>query len=60
MSFTQQYEVFSPLTFDDFKKKNLVNLLVGIRNYWKVNWGKNSMMEKYYHYSKTVFYKKIQ
>ena len=33
MSFTQQYEVFSPLTFDDFKKKNLVNLLVGIRNY---------------------------
>ena len=33
MSFTQQYKVFSPLTFDDFKKKNLVNLLVGIRNY---------------------------
>ena len=31
MSFTQQ-EYF-PLTFDDFKKKKLLDLLIGIRNY---------------------------
>ena len=57
MSFTQQYEV-SPLTFDDFKKKNLVDLLVGIRNYRRVNWGKVPIMEKYYHCSKQCFIKR--
>ena len=46
MSFTQQ-ELF-PLTFDDFKKKNLVDLLVGIRNYQRVNWEKVPVMEKHY------------
>ena len=57
MSFTQQYEV-SPLTFDDFKKKNLVDLLVGIRNYRRVNWGKVPIMEKYCHCSKQCFIKR--
>ena len=56
MSFTQQYEV-SPLTFDDFKKKNLVDLLVGIRDYRRVNWEKVPIMEKYYHCSKQCFIK---
>ena len=57
MSFTQQYEV-SPLTFDDFKKKNLVDLLVSIRNYRRVNWGKVPIMEKYRHCSKQCFIKR--
>ena len=57
MSFTQQYEV-SPLTFDDFKKKNLVDLLVSIRNYRRVNWEKVPIMEKYYHCSKQCFIKR--
>ena len=56
MSFTQQYEV-SPLTFDDLKKKNLVDLLVGIRDYRRVNWEKVPIMEKYYHCSKQCFIK---
>ena len=57
MSFTQQYEV-SPLTFDDFEKKNLVDLLVGIHNYQRVNWGKPPIMEKFYHCSKQCFIKR--
>ena len=56
MSFTQQYEV-SPLTFDDLKKK-LVDLLAGICNYRRVNWGKVPIMEKYYHCSKQCFIKR--
>ena len=47
MSFTQQ-ELF-PLTFDDFKKKKLLDLLIGIRNYQGANWEKVPSMEKYYH-----------
>ena len=28
-------------------EKNLFNLLVGIRNYWRANWEKVPMMKKY-------------
>ena len=56
MSFTQQ-ERF-PLTFDDFKKK-LLDLLIGIRNYQRVNWEKVPSMERYYHCAKQCFIKKI-
>ena len=56
MSFTQQ-ELF-PLTFDDFKKKKLLDLLIGIRNYRRVNWEKVPSMERYYHCAKQCFIKK--
>ena len=57
MSFTQQ-ELF-PLSFDDFKKKKLLDLLIGIRNYQRVNWEKVPLMERYYHCAKQCFIKKI-
>ena len=56
MFFTQQ-ELF-PLTYEDLKKKNLVDLLVGIRNYRRVNWEKVPAMEKYYHSWKQCFIKR--
>ena len=36
----------------------MVDLLVGIRNYRRVNWGKVPIMEKYYHCSKQCFIKR--
>ena len=48
VSFIYQYEVFSPLSYEDLKKKNLFNLSVGICNYRRANWEKVPMMKKYY------------
>ena len=56
MSFTQQ-ELF-PLTFDDFKNKKLLDLLIDIRNYRRVNWKKVPSMERYYHCAKQCFIKR--
>ena len=56
MSFTQQ-ELF-PLTFDDFKKKKLFDILTGIPNYQRANWEKVPLMEKYYHCAKQCFVKR--
>ena len=36
----------------------MVDLLVGIRNYRRVNWGKVPIMEKYCHCSKQCFIKR--
>ena len=53
-----KYECYSPLTFNDFKKKNLFNLLVAIRNYKRSNWTAVPYTEKYYHAAKQCFIKK--
>ena len=58
VSFNQQYEVFSPLSCKYFKKKNLFDLLVSIRNYRKANFEKVPIMEKYYHCAKQCFVKR--
>ena len=43
-----QYEVFSPLSYDNFKKKKkLFNLLITIHNYQRANWEKVPITEKY-------------
>ena len=49
---------YLPLTFNDFKKKNLFNLLVAIRNYKRSNWTAVPYTEKYYHAAKQCFIKK--
>ena len=55
-----QYEVFSPLSYDDFnkKKKKLFNLLITIRNYPGANWEKAPITEKYYYCAKQCFVKR--
>ena len=53
-----KYECYSLLTFNDFKKKNLFNLLVAIRNYKRSNWTAVPYTEKYYHAVKQCFIKK--
>ena len=53
-----KYECYSPLTFNDFKEKNLFNLLVAICNYKKSNWTAVTYTEKYYHAAKQCFIKK--
>ena len=58
VSFNQQYEVFSSLSYEYFKKKNLFDLLVSIRNYRKANFEKVPIMEKYYHCAKQCFVKR--
>ena len=56
--FNQQFEVFSPLSYEYFKKKNLFDLLVGIRNYRRADFQRVPMMEKYYHCAKKCFVKR--
>ena len=58
VSINYQYEAFSPLSYEDFKKKNLFDLLVMIRNYQGVNHEKIPMMGKYYHFAKQCFVKR--
>ena len=58
VSFNQQYEVFSPLSYDYFKKKNLFDFLVGIRNYQRADFETVPMVEKYYHCAKQCFIKR--
>ena len=58
MSFNQQYEVFSPLSFKYFKKKNLFDLLVSICNYRRADFERVPMMEKHYHCAKQCFVKR--
>ena len=58
VSFNHQYEVFSPLSYEDFLKKNLFDLLVSIHNQQRANWEKFPIMEKYYHYAKQCFAKR--
>ena len=53
-----KYECYSPLTFNNFKKKNPFNLLVAIRNYKRSNWMAVPYTEKYYHAAKQYFMKK--
>ena len=45
VSFNHQYEVFSPLSYEDFLKKNLFDLLVSIHNQQRANW-ENSLLWK--------------
>ena len=59
VSLNQKYEVFSPLSYEYFKKKNLFDLLVGIRNYRRADFERVLMMEKILSLCKTVFCKKI-
>ena len=58
VSFNHQYEVFSPLSYEDFLKKNLFDLLVSIHNLQRANWEKFPIMEKYYHCAKQCFVKR--
>ena len=58
VSINYQYEAFSPLSYEDFKKKNLFDLLVMICNYQRVNHEKIPMMGKYYHCAKQCFVKR--
>ena len=58
VSFNQKYEVFSPLSYEYFKKKNLFDLLVGICNYRRADFERVPMMEKYYHCAKQCFVKR--
>ena len=58
VSFNHQYEVFSPLSYKDFLKKNLFDLLVSIHNQQRANWEKFPIMEKYYHCAKQCFVKR--
>ena len=58
VSINYQYEAFSPLSYEDFKKKNLFDHLVMIRNYQRVNHEKIPMMGKYYHCAKQCFVKR--
>ena len=51
-------ECYSPLTFNDFKKKNLFNLLVAICNYKRSNWTAVPYNEKFYHAAKQCFIKR--
>ena len=53
-----QYEVFSLLSYNDFKKKMFFNLLIAIRNYQRANWEKVPITEKYYHCAKQCFVKR--
>ena len=57
VSFNQQYEVFSPLSYEYFKKENLFDFLVGIRNYRRADFERVPMMEKCYHCAKKCFVK---
>ena len=57
VSFIYQYEFFSPIPYEHLKKKNLLNLLVGIRNYRRANWERVPMMKKY-HCAKQCFAKR--
>ena len=58
ISFNQKQEVFSPLSYEYFKKNNLFDLLVGIRNYRRADFERVPMMEKYYHCAKQCFVKR--
>ena len=53
-----QYEVFSLLSYNDFKKQMFFNLLIAIRNYQRANWEKVPITEKYYHCAKQCFVKR--
>ena len=53
-----KYETYSPLTFNDFKKKNLHNLLIAICNYKRCNLEEVPFTEKCYHCVKQCFIKK--
>ena len=59
VSFNQKYEVFSPLSYEYFKKRNLFDLLVGICNYRRADFERVPMMKKYYHCAKQCFVKEI-
>ena len=58
ISFNQKQEVFSALSYEYFKKNNLFDLLVGIRNYRRADFERVPMMEKYYHCAKQCFVKR--
>ena len=58
VSFNHQYEVFPPLSYEDFKNFDLFDLLVSIRYHKKANWEKFSIIEKYYHCAKQCFKKR--
>ena len=58
ISFNQKQEVFSPLSYEYFKKNNLFDLLVGIRNYRRADFERVPKMEKYYHCAKQCFVKR--
>ena len=51
-------EAESILSFEDFKKKTLYDLLISIRQNYRANWIRFPYTEKYYHCSKQCFIKR--